>query len=132
MMYVCMYVAFAIRYDICGRLGSGNFSDVFLVRGYSPPNSPSSGDSEQSFSTGLYAVKKTKYLLRSRKDRDTQLLEVRIYEHLARCARVMLDIGDQLSIAQGLQHIVKYVYNHEACCLVCWFIARTSSSIYFC
>ncbi len=85
------------------QLGSGNFSDVFLVRTLSPPSSPSKrarsrspgsavggdggdGGGGGNMSTSLYepphelfAIKKTKALLRSRRDRESQLQEIKVY-----------------------------------------------------
>ena len=115
---------FAQNFEMCGQLGSGNFSDVFLVQSRCAPPSPPwlagtgprrtrtlTGNGPppvQNETSGLFAVKKTKFVLRSRRDRDAQLQEIKVYEHLCRCARALKDAGDALQVAGGLHHIVRY------------------------
>ena len=102
-------------YEVLRQLGSGNFSDVFLVRGRTPAQSPVAGAASPPSASSpgqLFAVKKTKTLLRSRADRDSQLQEIKVYEHLSRCADAMRDgaAGGEAAkhIASGFRRVVEY------------------------
>lgn len=104
---------FSNTYRVLRQLGSGNFSDVFLVQSRTPAASPTASSNRDrhgapSPSPQLFAVKKTKCLLRSRAERDTQLQEIQVYEHLARCAQAMRNAGDALHVAAGIHRVVEY------------------------
>ena len=98
-------MVFWCRYEVCRLLGSGNFSDVYLVKNRFPTASPAKPFSAHEL---LFAVKKTKTALRSLRDRDSQLQEIKVYEHLSRCAQAMREAGNTRFIAAGIQRIVKY------------------------
>ena len=104
---------FSNTYRVLRQLGSGNFSDVFLVRSRTPAASPSASSNHDRSgpprsSPQLFAIKKTKCLLRSRAERDTQLQEIQVYEHLARCAQAMRNAGDAVHVAAGIHRVVEY------------------------